>query len=84
MQHHGGHVAYQIKWHHECSNMILKHALDPWGGIKNQTFFYLNVVMRKECNIEHNVSTYFVLTLWWGQKVKTFFSESSQIKLKGI
>ena len=56
-----GHVAYQIKWNHECSKMVAN-------------VFYQ---IRREWSIEHHASTYSVIThprpLGWGQRSKLFF-----------
>ena len=66
-----GHVAHQIKWNCECSNMqthFLSLHTTSTAGIwsKVQTFFYesspVAYQIRREWSIEHNASTYFVLT----------------------
>ena len=30
-------VAYQIKWNHDCSNVVA-NPHDPWGGVKRSKF----------------------------------------------
>ena len=43
-----GHVAYQIKWNHECSNMVANilpaEPPDPLGmGVKGQNSFFFRI-----------------------------------------
>ena len=88
-----GHVAYQIKGNHKCSNMqghiLSLHTLDPWGGVKGQNNFFLKVVILhiKLKGMEHRAPCKHIFcplthTLDPGveSKIKTFFfSESSHV-----
>ena len=88
-----GHVVYQIKWDHKCSNrkahiLSLHTPLIPGVESKVKIYFFLKVVMlhyqiRREWSIEHHASTYSVLTHtldpWGGVKCQNIFSESSHV-----
>ena len=89
-----GHIAYQIKWKHECSN-ILTQTFDPWGGVKGQTIFFFEsshvaYQIRRKWSIEQNASTYSVLTHTLAPGVGSKVKKNSlkevmlQIKLKGM
>ena len=70
-----GYVAFQIKWNHECSNIVtnILSSPNPWGGSKGQNSTFQKMVMlriklnllhqiRREWSIEHLASAYSVLT----------------------
>ena len=94
-----GHVAYQIKWNRECSNMqahfLSLHTLStPGVGSRVETFFsqiQFAYQIRREWSIEHHASTYSVLTdtleAWGGVKGQNIFFLKVvmlHIKLKAI
>ena len=92
------HVAYQIKRNDECSN-IQAHSLSLhtsstfWVKGSKHLFFLKEVMLHiKFKGIEHKIpwKQFFCpyshpRPLEWGQKVKTFFSESSYVayQIKG-
>ena len=92
-----GKVAFQIKWHHECSNMVANHLTTdpPHDGIKRSKFNYFRtwsccISNYMESGMQPYKSTYSVLTHtlyhWAGVKgAKTFYLKAVMlhIKLKG-
>ena len=62
-----GHVEYQIKWNHECSNMSARILSLHTPSVKGQNIFFSesgHVVyqIRKERSIDHHARTYSVFT----------------------
>ena len=83
-----GHVAYPIKWNHECSNMVA-NILPAGVGSKCQNSTFLehgHVAYQIKLNCEcskmqaHILSLHTTLNLWDGIKGQSnFFSESSHV-----
>ena len=80
---------------HARTYSVLTHTLDPWGGVKDQTIFFLKVVMlhikisgmELEAPYKHiNCPYTHHRPMCWGQKVKTFLLKvvMLHIKFKGM
>ena len=93
-----GHVAYQIKWNHECRNMvanILPADLPPTIlGIKRSKFnFFRSISNLRDSRMQQHDSKYFAPSPTppdpggWGQKVSIQLFQNMvmlHIRLKGI